>query len=109
MMNSNTTNESCTLSTPEDALKEASDTSHKESDNRYNLAKVILICYMVLIIFAFSSPLIIHKTIGLGEDKEPISKIVQILNAYMGALTGLTGLVGFVVGYCYKEQNGGKQ
>ncbi len=77
----------------------------EENRNRYKLATYILIGYMLLILFAFASPFFVYKYIGLGGKADFSDKIVQILNAYMGALTGLTGLVGFIVGYYYKGKD----
>lgn len=75
--------------------------------SRYKLAKYIVLGYMLLIVFAFMVPFIVYKFIGFTQGADPADKIVQILNAYVGALTGLTGLVGFIIGYYFKERSEG--
>ena len=77
--------------------------------SRYRLAKYIIFGYMLLIIFSFSMPFVVYKIIGFPQNVDPADKIVQVLNAYVGALTGLTGLVGFIIGYYFKEHSEGNK
>lgn len=74
----------------------------KKEESRYSLAKMIVQGYMVFIGLAFLSPFATYLFIGIKVDNDIAPKIMQILNSYMGALSGFTGLVGFVIGYYFK-------
>ncbi len=91
------------------ADKQKNPTPLDENKSRYDLARLVIICYMLLVVLAFFSPAIIYYFIGFkpvsGKESEYLDKIVQILNSYIGALTGMTGLVGFIVGYYFKGTN----
>ncbi len=76
---------------------------------RFYLALSIVIGYFILIFIICFSPLIIKNTIGLNKDKDTADNVINIINSYTSITTGVTSIVGFVLGYYFKEKEQTKE
>jgi len=67
--------------------------------SRHHLASQFTLGYLILLGVTFIVPTIVL----LAKIAAPMT-VADLLQAYSGALTGLTGILGFVVGYYFKGE-----
>jgi len=73
--------------------------------SRHRIALWFIWGYLLLLTFAFAAPTIIYF-MSKPSGTLTIEDLKDLLQAFSGALAGLTGILGFVVGYYFKgEEN----
>jgi hypothetical protein len=71
--------------------------------SRHSIALWFIFGYLILLTVTFAVPTIVFL---LARPATPVTVVdfKDLLQAYSGALTGLTGILGFVVGYYFKSE-----
>ncbi len=71
--------------------------------SRHRIALWFIFGYLALLTVTFAAPTIVFL-LARPADPMTVADFKDLLQAYSGALTGLTGILGFVVGYYFKGE-----
>ncbi|HPC93258.1 MAG TPA: hypothetical protein PLJ74_13550 [Myxococcota bacterium] len=76
--------------------------------SRHRIAIWFIWGYLILLTLAFAAPTVLY-VVSKPANSLTVADLKDLLQAFSGALTGLTGILGFVVGYYFKGEEHANQ
>ena len=86
-----------------DALHTKTQSVRKEL-SRHRIAQWFIWGYLILLAFTFAGPTVIFVVYRPSSTELTVDQLKDLLQAFSSALTGITGILGFVVGYYFKGE-----
>jgi hypothetical protein len=93
-----------TIESVDDNILNVKHQNIRKDMSRHRIALWFIWGYLILLTITFVAPISIYF-ISRPSTSLTVSDLKDLLQAFSGALAGLTGILGFVVGYYFKEES----